>query len=1023
MDSVLENPSLPSLLDFIADPGLIEKYANENRNGPSVPQLIDLFLRQASLENINEPFLRLVRVSRVDVDDRTFLTTRRNRAAKTITLMLASALKWDLATIEKDLSITMQFCLVQDMLNTVFSGTDYCSSIAEPQNAPQRSLAAFTGDVLKYLADHCIFGLALYSRWILRAHIQRKIPKKAAKGGIVSIGAITDPVVLRGLDQQTQGNSLIWSLFRQISREKVAHTSVDLLGEIIKLDRDAFRVPISTSFVIPSSATKTVEPHNWSIGQTISFIEIKMQIIFDLAGYWMFEGKLSQAAEYLQMLNILLKQRSLSSLEFVRISDSVLYNMCKIANVPVDPSVLATPAPTVVELVPSMKSKLLEILLDDLNSGNISASSRSSLELEIQMSEDNTERAVLQKVRLCNLFREYVAGKSVPSFAQLRNILADATPGDAEWMKTVLNSGRLDGELRESITEQLGYLVEHDLLSITIKNKISDFLSDSPRSPSLSPAKGLPEDVEMSSEPPSVKDLHRALLSACTYSAIKSAVVQLINHPSSKIPNLKQLNPSWPDKVPPTLRASCAPTWPASTVELTLAVFAKSTDLAEQGCFRGARLLLKQLRTDLAELSSVPMKFDRNFRWQNTYVDLAESQQMIGTVAMSNDLRFEAVKRAKNCISAALMKPPDEEPVPMYVQSVAVMVLFNLEEWEYITEAIGLQDQKRKPTSSRSVNAIFPFLKQLILACQEYQPQREDLITQSKGGRTKQTTVHRQHCMKLWNNLSAAFSTVDPALAKKPSSSSSSSTLTSEILLPYIRMIRHKSAAYLLFSCIFRMWNVSNRESGSYTIITELLWPTTIPLHLKIQPEQLLSALEGMFSVTEQCAVCDAEIMIIKGDYHYNKGQYELAVKMYLLSAVDGNVPGFLHAPRVPNFSQNTLKKMATCFDSLRYFTYVAIISQLMDPVDYDTAFRAVGEKVTYDASDEAYRFIWDPLILEQLAFLLQKWGFLEKRQIAVDLLQNHAMTAANQPSIIEGLMMKTATEFFEILFDQFVIG
>lgn len=234
MDAVSEYRNIPSVLDFIANPKLIEKYANDENASkypifsiyfpvifpcitstePTIPQLIDLILRQASIENPNEPHLRLMRCHRVDVDERTFFKTRRNRVAKTVTLMLASALNWNFDKIERDLSITMQFCLVQDLMNTVFSGMEYCSFIADPSNVPQRALSAFTADVLKPLPDHCVFGLCIYSRWILRAHIQRKVPKKPAKGGIVSIGAITDPVVLQGLDQQSQGFSLIWTLFR-----------------------------------------------------------------------------------------------------------------------------------------------------------------------------------------------------------------------------------------------------------------------------------------------------------------------------------------------------------------------------------------------------------------------------------------------------------------------------------------------------------------------------------------------------------------------------------------------------------------------------------------------------------------------------------------------------------------------------------------------------------------------------------------------------------------------------------------
>ena len=166
----------------------------------------------------------------------------------------------------------------------------------------------------------------------------------------------------------------------------------------------------------------------------------------------------------------------------------------------------------------------------------------------------------------------------------------------------------------------------------------------------------------------------------------------------------------------------------------------------------------------------------------------------------------------------------------------------------------------------------------------------------------------------------------------------------------------------------------------------------------------------------------DPEMALLKGDFHFQLGEYELAVEMYLRSALNAGVlPGCLHPPSAPQPAQTTLKKLISCFESMRCFTYVAVLCQLLQPVDYDTAFRAVGERVTYDAADEIYQFISDPLLLEHTAFCLQKYGFLEKRQVVMDLLQNPILNSANPPAVAQTVADGRTADFFEVLFDQYV--
>jgi hypothetical protein len=118
--------------------------------------------------------------------------------------------------------------------------------------------------------------------------------------------------------------------------------------------------------------------------------------------------------------------------------------------------------------------------------------------------------------------------------------------------------------------------------------------------------------------------------SAYTYAAVKTAVRENFGIP------LKDLIPIWTSKLPPGLETSFGKgVWTPVMVETVVTSFARAAEMAEEGCFRGARQLLKSGRTDWHSYppDKLEKKFDRNFRWQNMYIDLMEcQQQLLGSI-------------------------------------------------------------------------------------------------------------------------------------------------------------------------------------------------------------------------------------------------------------------------------------------------------------------------------------------------------------------------------------------------------
>ncbi|GAU96574.1 hypothetical protein RvY_08002 [Ramazzottius varieornatus] len=1042
--SIISNSNvIPSLADFGVSRKLIQKCANgTDPTLPSVSKLIDLTLRQ-NLDNPQEVYQRLPRCSRVDVDERLFLTTRRVRAAKTVTLMLASAIKWDLEKLESEMAITMQFCLVQDFMNKTFSTTKYCSSVSDPQNISERFLSSFTYEILNNLQDECVFGLSVYARWILRAHIQRKLPKKSTKGPpIHNIGSVTDPDVLQGLDQQQHGSSLIWALFRQISRDKVAQTAITLLNDIEKLDRKEMMVPTADCFVITSNETVSPNEHrntwevvedDWSKGVIVDFLEYRTQILCDVAGYFLFEGKIAEAADYLQRATVLLSQKPVSSFQYCNLTVDVIDKMCRVVNVPSPFPPVSSSLTFVPDLTPSMKSKHIEALLEDLPSGKISSTARYTLENEIQSSSDSSERTFLTKVRFCNLLRDYVAGTSCPSFMELRKLLNEATSAELEWLRGILNGYRISKELKLTVCAKLKFLADRDLVSNIAKTKLADTINFTPPHNS-SQTQEEPTDVEMTD----VKDIKEeitpadknrvlaALNSAVSFRQIHTAVEAIPN--ISPTVTLKEMESEYLKNIPPTLESSYNKAlWNQTMTDLVIVSFAKAAKFAESFHFRAARQILKDIRAQWQTFpkldAKIEKKLEKNWKWQSLYADLWESQHHLSLRSCTKEMKAEANRRAMVCSKALMFKAPDDEPVPSYVLDLAVLILFNLEEWDYINEPTFASnfDQRKK---IGTLPLVFPLLKQLIQACREFTSQREDLISMSKGERPRQPKLNYQHCLKLWNMIASVLSKADPLPpSKKPGSSTSIFSVDGKAFWSVMRLIQHRNVLYLVLSCVCRMWSLTNKGPTTLAMSADPLWPSTLPLQSPVSAGDIKEAVESVMEISYAAGVDDPEASVVKGNFYFASGRYEEAMKMFLLSVVPDSLPGFIHPPTGPSLSQAVLRKMASTLEAMKCFTYLAVLCQMMQPVDYETAFRAVSEKVTYDSADAAYQFIWDPLILEHTAYVMQKAGFLEKRQVVLDVLQDPLLTGANPPAVGERIAAERSAEFFEVLFTQYVLG
>lgn len=69
-------------------------------------------------------------------------------------------------------------------------------------------------------------------------------------------------------------------------------------------------------------------------------------------------------------------------------------------------------------------------------------------------------------------------------------------------------------------------------------------------------------------------------------------------------------------------------------------------------------------------------------------------------------------------------------------------------------------------------------------------------------------------------------------------------------------------------------------------------------------------------------------------------------------------------------WSANILRRLINCCQRLNYHTQAAILCQLLQPVDYDLAFRILRENAT-SLLENMFAYFWDMTIIEYLICIL----------------------------------------------------
>ncbi|XP_078735577.1 integrator complex subunit 8 [Lampetra fluviatilis] len=182
-------PAPTTWFEFLLDENLLDLHLSKPSPNPSGVVLISLFLEQASKSTVNEQNQAVPPAN-----------NKRNRVLKLLALRTAAHLQWDLALLERKLSVPVLNMLLDELLAV--------SRVPPGVSHTELGLAG--------LPAYTAMAVILYHRWAVRANVQCSFPAKQPKSGPLQ------PTVMNQLQQEKEMTEAILKVLREQCQDSIA---------------------------------------------------------------------------------------------------------------------------------------------------------------------------------------------------------------------------------------------------------------------------------------------------------------------------------------------------------------------------------------------------------------------------------------------------------------------------------------------------------------------------------------------------------------------------------------------------------------------------------------------------------------------------------------------------------------------------------------------------------------------------------------------------------------------------------
>ncbi|KAM5157278.1 integrator complex subunit 8 isoform 1-T2 [Mantella aurantiaca] len=970
-------PPQTSWFEFLLDESLLEAHLQKSSPDPPPVQLIVQFLEQASKPTVNE---------QNQVQPPT--DNKRNRTLKLLALKVAAHLKWDLNVLEKSLSVPVLNMLLNELL---------CVSKVPPGTK-------HVDLDLSSLPPTTAMAIMLYNRWAIRTIVQSSFPVKPVKQG---------PLQPNVMNQIQQEKELTENILKVL--EEQADDSVSVLEEALKLKKSFYVHTMRTlDLLAMEPGAVNGETESSTAGLMISSDEMQCQVCYDLGTFYFQQGPINsvdyeKAREHFFNTKQLVCKIGADSAHCA-IDQKRLAGYCQACSVLAPSNLTVQQSSTYSQIHNFMKNRnyqgILNIFYDDNVNGKLPDQFRQSVLRELfqkvqQGNEDLTE--ICFKICACNTMQDILNGR--PVSVHFHQLFMKPNNEKIDYLLEVCSKSLKIEEASVSQKRMVSSFLKNLCLGIedlqlvfmiSSHELFMKLLTDDERKMLVEQIRQRTSHTNLCTKPvTSFYDIpasasvnigqleHQLILSVDPW-RIRQILIELYGMTSDN--QFWIVSSKW--EVPTVYSGIILGIKDNLTRDLVYILLAKGLHCSAIKDFPHA----KQLLTSCLELVT---EFSPKLR-----------QVMLNEMLLLDIYIYEAgggvtgdrpppelVCRVRGYLE---MRIPDI-PLRQVVAEECVAFLLNWKENEYLT--------LQAPTSLVQNNPYVKLGQLLAATCKELSgPDSRRAAKDLWEVVVQICSVSNQHKRSS-----------DGRISLIRNRDSTMGIVYRNELLSFIKKLREPLVLTTLLSLFVKLHNLREDIVNDITAEHISIWPTSIPNFQSVDFDAVAVTVKELVTYALKINSSNHSWLIIQADIYFATHQFSAALNYYLQA---GAFSSDFFTKQVPPdvYTDQVIKRMIKCCNTLFCHTQVAILCQFLREVDYKTAFKALQEQNGHDAMDSYYEYIWDVTILEYLTYLHHKRGEVDKRQIAIKAIGQPELNASNPEEVLQLAAQRRKKTFLQAM-------
>ncbi|XP_033114471.1 integrator complex subunit 8-like [Anneissia japonica] len=894
----------------------------------------------------------------------TSVQVKKVRDLKILALKVAAHMKWNLSLIQQSLPLYMVHKLLKDFMEIV-------------SNPELKQHVVTSNDLLD---DHIMMAFMLFNRWSVRVIIESSYPTKPPK--------VTGP-------QAPNGNA---SLNVAGINDMVIKTVCDMTNESILFMENSLSMTRDITLPTFDTIHKLAYEFQAFLGtpienqQRISNAEFMQQLCYDLGSYYFHRGLAEKTAGMLK--RALELEPLVHDPIYSDVNKQKMKGLCAACNI----AFMSQDSKPSLEqrLATSRKEHykdLVDILIEDNLVKKITLPYRQLIQSEI-LSKQPTSELYFQ-VCTCNAVRKITDGMSVsPQYIAL---LKTATKEQMNFFtmvcwKAVQTS---DEKFKERVklfirtiytsTNVLKAIGSSELKQLFTKEEFTK-LVDQMDSQSQAPFSIRANTVlqQKANKALYIGQIEQQLLITNQHQRIQTLLTEL----HRVAPNKRHSSVSELWKVDKSYSFIIDGMGNKKLQDIVFLMLVKSRHCLQIKDFKTARALLS---TAFDAVKDTSLKLGKAIQHEILHVEMCALKLGQQSAVEKNSMTHKAM----GCLGT-MQSDRDIPPRPEIVER-CVLYLLNYGMWFTVLNV------KQKPPVVQLSQMLAEVCKDLsnINSC-------------------------RRQAKALWEAFVLVFSGSNqlkrsangkPVANKMPGQA----LMCRSEFLSFIQLIEEPTCMGVIASCLIKLHNVLKDDAGN-EIYHQYpnLWPTTITNVSSVIIDAVTAAMTQYVQHIITHNPHQSSWLKSQADIYYGDSQHAAAIKFYLQSAM---LPSNFFTSPVPKqlWDEEVYRRIIKCCSYLKCHTQVAVLCQFLEPIDHPTAFKALQERICYDAMDHLYHCFWDMGILEYLIYILNKRNELVKKRKAVDVIGQVELNTCNSSEILTEVIKKRKTMMLQSMSKQYL--